>query len=123
MRRIEGIRRIIQFTPRIHHQIDSRCSNDIWTGDQAQAKGTSKGWPTQNLASLTTFNKENHEGPKVEAECFTGYLQDEDFDQEGTERTIPYDLIPRVIEKKQWEKISTGCEQRVKALNYFLDDI
>ena len=24
-------------------------------------------------------------------------------DQEGTERTIPYDLIPRVIEKKQWE--------------------
>ncbi|ATU45788.1 hypothetical protein CS557_09965 [Acinetobacter junii] len=44
-------------------------------------------------------------------------------DQEGTERTIPFDLIPRVIEKKQWEKISSGCEQRVKALNYFLDDI
>ena len=44
-------------------------------------------------------------------------------DQEGAERTIPYDLIPRVIEKKQWEKISSGCAQRVKALNSFLDDI
>ena len=28
-----------------------------------------------------------------------------------------------MIEKKQWEKISKGCEQRVKALNLFLDDI
>lgn len=44
-------------------------------------------------------------------------------DKEGTERTIPFDLIPRVIEKKQWEKIASGCAQRVKALNYFLDDI
>jgi uncharacterized circularly permuted ATP-grasp superfamily protein len=44
-------------------------------------------------------------------------------DQEGAERTIPYDLIPRVIEKKQWEKIAAGCAQRVKALNLFLDDI
>lgn len=25
--------------------------------------------------------------------------------------------------KKQWEKIAAGCAQRVKALNYFLDDI
>ncbi len=40
-------------------------------------------------------------------------------DQEGAERTIPFDLIPRVIEKKQWEKIAAGCAQRVKALNYF----
>lgn len=44
-------------------------------------------------------------------------------DKEGVERTIPFDLIPRVIEKKQWEKIAAGCAQRVKALNYFLDDI
>jgi len=44
-------------------------------------------------------------------------------DKEGAERTIPFDLIPRVIEKKQWEKIASGCAQRVKALNYFLDDI
>lgn len=44
-------------------------------------------------------------------------------DKDGTERTIPFDPIPRIIEKKQWEKIAAGCAQRVKALNYFLDDI
>ncbi len=41
----------------------------------------------------------------------------------GTERTIPYDLIPRVIAKKQWNTVATGCAQRVRALNLFLHDI
>ena len=44
-------------------------------------------------------------------------------DAEGIERTIPYDLIPRVIEKKQWNKVASGCVQRVRALNAFLHDI
>ncbi|TCK69601.1 circularly permuted type 2 ATP-grasp protein [Lonepinella koalarum] len=44
-------------------------------------------------------------------------------DAQGVERTIPYDLIPRVLKGKQWELISAGCMQRVKALNLFLDDI
>ncbi|RDF39348.1 hypothetical protein DWA26_18020 [Acinetobacter baumannii] len=44
-------------------------------------------------------------------------------DKEGVERTIPFQLIPWHIEKKQWAKIAAGCAQRVKALNYFLDDI
>ena len=39
-------------------------------------------------------------------------------DKEGVERTIPFDLIPRVIEKTVG-KIAAGCAQRVKALNYF----
>ncbi len=38
-------------------------------------------------------------------------------------RTIPYDLIPRVIAKQQWNKISLGSAQRVRALNLFLHDI
>lgn len=41
----------------------------------------------------------------------------------GIERTIPFDLIPRIIARKQWNHISQGCTQRVKALNLFLDDI
>ncbi|MCH4242886.1 circularly permuted type 2 ATP-grasp protein [Acinetobacter gerneri] len=41
----------------------------------------------------------------------------------GIERTIPFDLIPRVIAKQQWHKIEQGCAQRVRALNLFLDDI
>lgn len=44
-------------------------------------------------------------------------------DDAGTERTIPFDIVPRIIEKKQWNVISEGCKQRVKALNAFLYDI
>lgn len=41
----------------------------------------------------------------------------------GIERTIPFDLIPRVIAKQQWKTIEAGCTQRIKALNLFLADI
>lgn len=41
----------------------------------------------------------------------------------GIERTIPFDLIPRVIAKQQWNKVAAGCTQRIKALNLFLHDI
>ena len=33
------------------------------------------------------------------------------------------DIIPRIIPKSQWNKISRGLTQRVKALNLFIDDV
>ncbi|WP_151824694.1 circularly permuted type 2 ATP-grasp protein [Acinetobacter bereziniae] len=44
-------------------------------------------------------------------------------EKSGIDRTIPFDLIPRVIAKQQWNKIEAGCTQRIKALNLFLADI
>lgn len=44
-------------------------------------------------------------------------------EQSGVERTIPFDLVPRIIEQKQWHIVSEGCKQRVRALNAFLHDI
>jgi hypothetical protein len=32
----------------------------------------------------------------------------------GIDRTIPFDLIPRVIAKQQWNKIAAGCTQRIQ---------
>lgn len=43
--------------------------------------------------------------------------------QEPLERTIPFDFIPRVIPKHEWEAIERGLRQRVQALNAFLHDI
>jgi len=42
---------------------------------------------------------------------------------EGIERVFPFDLFPRIITSKEWEKIEKGVEQRVQALNEFLWDI
>ena len=44
-------------------------------------------------------------------------------DKSGAEQIIPFDIVPRIIEKKQWDILAEGCKQRVKALNAFLYDI
>ena len=39
------------------------------------------------------------------------------------DRAWPFDVIPRVMPKTEWQKIEYGLKQRVKALNMFIDDI
>ena len=41
----------------------------------------------------------------------------------GTERLIPFDIVPHIIPGEKWEEISRGLKQRVAALNAFLHDI
>ena len=41
----------------------------------------------------------------------------------STERLIPFDLIPRILDRSEWELVQRGCIQRVKAINIFLYDI
>jgi len=41
----------------------------------------------------------------------------------GTERIFPFDLFPRIITLKQWEKIEKGVKQRNIALNEFIKDV
>ena len=38
------------------------------------------------------------------------------------EKKWPLDIIPRIIPKSQWNKVTRGLKQRVKALNLFIDD-
>jgi uncharacterized circularly permuted ATP-grasp superfamily protein len=42
---------------------------------------------------------------------------------EGTERLIPFDVIPRIIPAQEWVDMAAGLRQRVKALNAFIHDI
>ena len=41
----------------------------------------------------------------------------------GTERLIPFDLIPRVIPAHEWSEMERGLRQRVTALNRFVHDV
>ena len=36
---------------------------------------------------------------------------------------IPFDIVPRIISGREWDRLSKGIEQRVRALNAFLYDI
>jgi len=42
---------------------------------------------------------------------------------EGAEKLIPFDIIPRIVSAIEWRKLSKGIEQRVRALNAFLHDV
>jgi uncharacterized circularly permuted ATP-grasp superfamily protein len=46
-----------------------------------------------------------------------------DEDGSGTERLIPFDLIPRIIPATEWQDMQAGLVQRVTALNRFIHDV
>jgi uncharacterized circularly permuted ATP-grasp superfamily protein len=53
-----------------------------------------------------------------------GYLnQGVTFDVGGEERPFPLDIVPRVIDDKDWQTIELGVRQRVKTLELFLADV
>lgn len=57
-----------------------------------------------NLQNMgITFNVYNHEA--------------------GTEKIWPFDLLPRIIDAEEWDRIRRGLEQRCRALNLFIDDV
>ena len=43
--------------------------------------------------------------------------------EEANERLIPFDIVPHILSHREWQKLSEGIEQRVRALNAFLHDI
>ncbi|MEM9732198.1 MAG: circularly permuted type 2 ATP-grasp protein [Pseudomonadota bacterium] len=42
---------------------------------------------------------------------------------EAQERLIPFDLVPRIVAAREWETLSAGIEQRIRAINAFLHDV
>ena len=42
---------------------------------------------------------------------------------EATERLIPFDVIPRVLSAAEWKFLRGGLEQRVKAINLYINDV
>ena len=44
-------------------------------------------------------------------------------DDRGTERLFPFDLVPRILPRSEWQLLERGLSQRVIALNMFLQDV
>jgi uncharacterized circularly permuted ATP-grasp superfamily protein len=44
-------------------------------------------------------------------------------DSEGTERILPFDLIPRIVSASEWSHLESGLKQRIHVLNLFINDI
>jgi uncharacterized circularly permuted ATP-grasp superfamily protein len=41
-------------------------------------------------------------------------------DNEGVERILHLDIIPRIVSGKDWDSLSRGLQQRIVALNLFI---
>ena len=71
-----------------------------------------------NVASLSNKQRLIEDTFLEEGITFTVY-----GDNQGTERIFPFDLIPRIIPRNEWQLIEEGLTQRLIALNLFLHDI
>jgi len=40
-----------------------------------------------------------------------------------TEKIFPFDIVPRIVQAKEWEVLERGLQQRITALNCFIDDV
>src|SRR5882724_11274451 len=49
---------------------------------------------------------------------FTIYAQSSNIDREW-----PFDIVPRVIAQLEWDSVARGLQQRLLALNLFIDDL
>ncbi|NWG86647.1 MAG: circularly permuted type 2 ATP-grasp protein [Hydrogenophilaceae bacterium] len=44
-------------------------------------------------------------------------------DAGNIDRAWPFDIIPRIMDRKEWERIDAGLKQRLTALNLFINDL
>ncbi|MBV9488635.1 MAG: circularly permuted type 2 ATP-grasp protein [Verrucomicrobia bacterium] len=44
-------------------------------------------------------------------------------DKAGREKIFPFDIVPRMVKRSEWERIEKGLRQRIYALNLFLEDV
>jgi len=49
---------------------------------------------------------------------FTVYSEGENID-----RAWPFDIVPRTLDRLEWQGIEAGLKQRLRALNHFIDDV
>ena len=72
----------------------------------------------EDVARLRAKQREAAEVFRVTGITFNVYGK-----AEAEERLIPFDIIPRVISGREWQRLARGIEQRVRAINAFLHDI
>jgi uncharacterized circularly permuted ATP-grasp superfamily protein len=77
----------------------------------------------QRLQTLPDGELQRRQGAAEHALLQLGITFNVYGDAAGTERIFPFDVVPRIIGAKEWDRIERGLKQRIQALNLFLDDL
>ncbi|QQD16881.1 circularly permuted type 2 ATP-grasp protein [Spongiibacter nanhainus] len=104
----------------------SRYQADQFYDEMITPKGHGRRGSREIVKHFSSLSRDELESRRVGAEqtvrdmgvSFTVYSDGENID-----RVWPFDLIPRVIEAREWERTAKGLKQRVRALNCFINDV
>lgn len=77
----------------------------------------------KNLASLNAHELESRQQAADLALVQSGITFNVYSDNRGVEKTLPFDLIPRIISAAEWRRLEAGLRQRIFALNLFIGDL
>ncbi|MDB5693040.1 MAG: circularly permuted type 2 ATP-grasp protein [Alphaproteobacteria bacterium] len=101
--------------------VRKRIFDELWGGGRAPRAGF------EPLASWLTDTGTGELGRRQQAAeaafrtlgvTFSVYGE-----KDSAERIIPFDIIPRIFTAREWDKLSAGLEQRVRAINAFIADV
>ena len=94
--------------------------------EMQQSNGLARSHYATFDAWLKGISAETVQQKQTEADLIfrrTGITFSLNGDEGGTERLIPSDLIPRIIDAGEWALMEKGLIQRVTAINMFLHDV
>jgi uncharacterized circularly permuted ATP-grasp superfamily protein len=77
----------------------------------------------QTMAELPTSDIARRQQAAEQAMLHAGITFNVYGHESGTEKILPFDLVPRVVHGKEWATIERGLIQRTRALNLFIDDV
>jgi uncharacterized circularly permuted ATP-grasp superfamily protein len=77
----------------------------------------------QRINSLTIEELQQRQQAAQQALFKLGVTFNVYSDDQGTERILPFDIIPRIVPGPEWQQLERGLKQRIHALNLFLGDI
>src|SRR6266404_722274 len=78
---------------------------------------------TRNIESLPEKELVNRQMAADRALVQAGITFNVYGEDVGLEKTLPFDLVPRMVGATEWDRIERGLKQRIRALNLFIDDL
>jgi uncharacterized circularly permuted ATP-grasp superfamily protein len=102
---------------------ESRAFDELWGSSRAKAARPGFEPLAKWLADTPPAERAQRQRAAETAFRSLGITFSVYGEDEAAERIIPFDIVPRIFSAAEWERLSAGLEQRVRAINAFIDDI
>src|ERR1700733_14565409 len=75
----------------------------------------------RTIESLDSGDLRRRQEAAERALLYSGITFNVYSDGQGREKIFPFDIVPRIVGRSEWDHIERGLKQRIHALNLFLD--